>query len=101
MDVEKLLNVKGKADKRQYLVHWKGWLEEFATWEPIDNVGQQAIDDFWKDRADYVVDAKVRKLIGSQTETKYQMLVSVAWLLPNRDLAAVPLAAVNKRHLSH
>lgn len=33
-------------NKRQVLVHWKGWRREQATWEPVENVPPHFVDKF-------------------------------------------------------
>src|SRR5580700_9305660 len=40
--------VRGRPDKIQYLVHWKGYPNEEDTWEPIENLknAQEAVDVF-------------------------------------------------------
>jgi hypothetical protein len=42
--VENLLQCKHKAGGTQYLVKWIGW--DLPTWEPIENISQNAIEEF-------------------------------------------------------
>ena len=49
-EVEKVLDVRGMADERFYLVKWKGWKSEFNSWRnwrDLENAMDE-IDDFWE-----------------------------------------------------
>ena len=45
-EVERILRQRGKGQKTQYLIQWKGWTEEHNSWEPRANVGLEAIQEF-------------------------------------------------------
>jgi hypothetical protein len=47
-EVEKILKARTnpKTGTIHYLVKWVGWGPEDNTWEPADNIDQEAIDDF-------------------------------------------------------
>jgi len=49
--VEKILNDRIYRKKRQFLVHWKGYDEIEATWEPIENLEylRDDIKTYWFD----------------------------------------------------
>ena len=42
-EAEKILNVKGSGKRKRYLVKWKGYNEEEATWEPATNINDGII----------------------------------------------------------
>ncbi|XP_063706186.1 AT-rich interactive domain-containing protein 4A [Culicoides brevitarsis] len=37
-EVAKLLDVRTRKGKREFLVHWKGWSARYDNWEPEDNL---------------------------------------------------------------
>jgi hypothetical protein len=50
-EVECILDQRIRKGKQQYLVHWKGYPKEEATWEPIENFDDLGIvNRFWKSR---------------------------------------------------
>jgi hypothetical protein len=48
-EVEAILEARGVPERRFYLVHWKGFLAEDATWLSASelNAAAQCVDDFW------------------------------------------------------
>jgi hypothetical protein len=38
-EVEKILGARKRKGIRQYLVKWKGYLENYNQWEPEENLG--------------------------------------------------------------
>ena len=42
---------KGRAKKREYLVLWRGFSDENATWEPLSNLRNcsASIKQYWQD----------------------------------------------------
>ena len=39
--VEKVIKYKGRANKREGLVHWLGWPKQFDSWIPINQLNQK------------------------------------------------------------
>ena len=37
-EVEKILNMRTRRSQRQYLIHWKGYLNAHNSWEPWENI---------------------------------------------------------------
>ena len=51
-EVEAVLDHRGDGQKREYLVHWKGYSKTEDTWEPIQNFQDiSVINDYWKRRS--------------------------------------------------
>jgi Chromo (CHRromatin Organisation MOdifier) domain len=49
--VESIIQDRRVRGKREFLVHWKGYSQHDATWEPLYNVeGLQALIDFEESR---------------------------------------------------
>ena len=49
-EVQKILDQRIRKGKQEYLVHWKNFPEEEATWEPVEHFdGQGAINRYWRD----------------------------------------------------
>jgi hypothetical protein len=50
-EIKRILDQRIQHGKQEYLVHWKGYPVEEATWEPQDHFdGLDAINRFWKER---------------------------------------------------
>ena len=48
-EIEKILDERRKHGRQEYLVHWKGYPEDEATWEPDDHFDDlDIITRFWK-----------------------------------------------------
>ena len=48
-EIEKVLDQRIHRGKQEYLVHWKGYPEDEATWEPLEHFNELAvINRFWK-----------------------------------------------------
>ena len=49
-EIEKI--IKSKTDTKKgtihYFIKWKGWGPEYNTWEPVENIDQEALDEFTK-----------------------------------------------------
>uniref|UniRef100_A0A915DHL8 Chromo domain-containing protein n=1 Tax=Ditylenchus dipsaci TaxID=166011 RepID=A0A915DHL8_9BILA len=44
---ERLLNMRTRKGKSEYLVKWKGWSAKYNTWEPVDNIlDERLIQEF-------------------------------------------------------
>jgi len=53
-EVLKLLGHRGEGESVEYLVHWKGYAEADATWEPEGNFNQKrCIEEYWKSKAEF------------------------------------------------
>ncbi|KAF9342113.1 hypothetical protein BGX26_008305 [Mortierella sp. AD094] len=53
-EVFKILDHRGEAESMEYLVHWKGYSEADATWEPEGNFNQKrCIEEYWKSKAEF------------------------------------------------
>jgi hypothetical protein len=50
--VEKVVSDRTKRNKIQFLVHWKGYPEHEATWEPLDHMAgaEEAIEEYWQNQ---------------------------------------------------
>jgi hypothetical protein len=53
---------RGKRTKRQYLVKWEGFGEEYNSWEPVDNLThcEGAIQEYWSDKGTDSADSRER-----------------------------------------
>jgi hypothetical protein len=40
---ESIINARGDTDNREYLIHWRGFPNEFDTWEPDKNVKDRSM----------------------------------------------------------
>jgi hypothetical protein len=40
---ESIIDARGDADNREYLIHWRGFPNEFDTWEPDENVKDRSM----------------------------------------------------------
>jgi transposase InsO family protein len=50
-ELKKILDQRVQKGRQEYLVHWKGYSEDEATWEPQKNFdGSKAINNFWRER---------------------------------------------------
>ncbi len=38
-----IIDASGDADNREYLIHWRGFPNEFDTWEPDENVKDRSM----------------------------------------------------------
>ncbi|KAF9272993.1 hypothetical protein BGZ68_001931 [Mortierella alpina] len=53
-EVQKVLSHRGEDENLEFLVLWKGYSEEEATWEPSLNFNEQrCIRDYWKSKAKF------------------------------------------------
>jgi hypothetical protein len=51
-EVEEILDYRGKANNRTYLVKWRGYDRSEATWEPVENfLDTDCIKRFWRAKA--------------------------------------------------
>jgi hypothetical protein len=50
--VEKVVSDRTKRNKIQFLVHWKGYPEHEATWEPFDHIAgaEEDIEKYWQNQ---------------------------------------------------
>ncbi|CAL8075717.1 unnamed protein product [Orchesella dallaii] len=52
MEVEKFLKVKTVKTQRQFLVKWKGFSRNYATWEPEENLDCKELIKAFNDEED-------------------------------------------------
>ena len=52
-DATKILDHRhSKAERREYLVRWDGFTDDFDSWEPERNISSELIDEYWgRDRS--------------------------------------------------
>ena len=48
--VEKIMNHRGKPDRRQYRVRWYGFDSADETWEPSEHIPEHFINGYWRRR---------------------------------------------------
>ena len=58
-EVEKIIDARKERGVQHYLVQWKGWPEEYTSWEPAENTSN-AVDAI----AEYEAQAQSRRTIG-------------------------------------
>lgn len=50
-EAERLIRKRGKGNRVEYLVKWKGWSTRYNTWEPLENIlDRRLIDQFEKEQ---------------------------------------------------
>ena len=58
--IEKILNERIEANKKEYLVKWKDYEDEDNTWEPKENLSPEIIEEYEiengiKEKGEYVI----------------------------------------------
>lgn len=69
-EVARLLEVRTRKGKREFLVHWKGWSARFDNWEPEENLNCDELIQKFDEKLDKAKSASQKDLRAAPKSTK-------------------------------